>query len=251
MMLKYILIIKNSYKQDNVSFIGILFSLLEPVVQVAGLLFFYAYIESNGGALPQTTLLYFLFILVCSSIEFRTFGSRIKQEIQQENYLNINRMPLNPFMYYLAQSIGRNILVFSILFIASLVYLMFTGYPLIGMLLYSFGICCSIIMVHLISFLTLTIAFVNPQINTWLFGIIFDFLSGKLVPIKYFPQVIQQTFFVLLPFGYAYGSLAKSISTMDFKGMTIGISLCIVWIFLLFFVSNKLWEKGSYAFQER
>jgi len=254
MFKKYFYIIKNSFLEFNQHPAFVVISLLESSVQIYGLILFYSYLvksPSDRLTLSTETVVYFLFILVVSSVDIKRFASDIKREIINEEYLNINKLPINPFLYYFLRSIGKNSIVFLILLIGSLIYMVHIGYPLSGLLLFLPAIMISFLLLHFIFFTTVTINFVNEYFNIWLFGIIFDFLSGKLIPLMFLPALMETILLRCLPFTYAFGALAKIFSNYDLKNLLISMAVSIVWCIVLFFVSKKLWNKGGYYFQEK
>jgi ABC-type uncharacterized transport system permease subunit len=254
MLKKYFYIIKNSYLENNLNKTTVFFSLLYPIIQTFGFILFFSYLVrpdgATGGSVDNQILIYFLFILVVSSAEIARFSQEIQSDITTERYNNINRMPINPFVYYFLKSVGKNFLVFMLLLLFSVGYMIFIEYSLLGILLFVPSVIIGFLLTHLIFFTATCVNFCSEHFDIWFFNIIFDFLSGKLIPVNFLLGLLQTMFLSFMPFTYAFGAIAKDFSGSDFNQLFFSLSVSVFWIGAMFFISNKFWNRGGWYFQE-
>jgi ABC-type uncharacterized transport system permease subunit len=201
------------------------------------------------NAIPQSILYYYGFILVVASLDLPRFGSVTQRDILDESYLNIDKLPITPFTYYAFKNIGRNCISTGILLIFSGTYLVLTNYSPLGLLLFIPSIICAYLLAQLIWFNLGILTFYFEEIHMWLFSIVFEFISGKMIPIPLFPHAIQIVL-LILPFSNAFGALAKNFSPFNLQGLLMSLTISLAWSYTLFKLSQTLWQKGSYYFQE-
>jgi ABC-2 type transport system permease protein len=245
---------KNAYLENNTNVFSMILSLLNPLLEIIGLILFYGYITkptSSGSMIDTRIIVYFLFVLIVSSCAINKFGRYLRDEIKYESYLNVNKYPINPFLYYFFYNMGKNILVFVILSVLTLVYMLFIQYNLLALLLFIPAAFVGIILTHLIYFTVISVYFYNRYINIWMFFVIFEFLSGKLVPINFLPPFLTSIFLSFMPFVYTNGAIGKNFSDLDFGKLGVSLAVSTVWIVILFVLGNKLWSAGGFRFQER
>ncbi|MDQ3238932.1 MAG: hypothetical protein M3P33_00250 [bacterium] len=194
-------------------------------------------------------LTYYLFILVVSSSDLNRFAVLIQKQIENDDYLNINKLPINPFIYYFLVSFGKTLGVFAILLIGSLIYFVHIKFSIIAILMFTPWVLIAYFLAHLIFFILTSLVFYLESLSVWLFGIVVDFLSGRLIPIFLMPAILQ-AILLSLPFPYAFGALARNYSTFDLNSLISSTLIAIVWSIVLFFIADLLWHKGSYHYQE-
>jgi len=246
-MKQYYYIIKNSYRELHHSFWVVLLNIPQSLAEVVSFAFFYKYII--GNSYTQELILYFLFILCASSSRLPTFAIDVQDHIQSESYINIEKLPLNPFFYYLLKSLGRNAINFSLYTFSSLIYMLYLHLPLLEIFLFIPTLFIAIILSHTFYFILGCVTFYTESSSIWLFRSIFDFLSGRWIPIPYTPPFIRITLY-LLPFSYAYGALAKEFSNFHFTSWLFSFTIALVWTYFALLLSRRLWNSGSYHFQE-
>jgi ABC-type uncharacterized transport system permease subunit len=250
---KYLFIAKNSFLESNLSYFNIALSLLFPLIDIAGLIFLYSYITADkNGFLTKEVIIYFTFVLIAASLDFRRFGSRVQEHIIEEMYLNIDKMPINPFFYYFFESIGKNFINLTfLLIVGQIVLAIYQVNPIAQlMLLPSVGIC--LLLGHLIYYNYALLTFYDEKtFSLWFFGIFFDFLSGKLVPLGFLPGVIQTIFLSFMPFVYAAGAIAKQFSEFNLQNLLTSLGIALIWIMILFFLSQRTWRYGNVYFQQK
>ncbi|MDQ3099217.1 MAG: hypothetical protein M3Q44_05715 [bacterium] len=250
-MNKYWYIIRNSFKETNRSKLIFLVTLSQPLILLYGYILFYGFLINPGHvvAYDNPIVAYYIFILVVSAIDLTRFANDLQKKIQDESYIGIDKLPVNPFLYYFFVSLGRSILTFIILQFVGIAYLISIKFNILGVVLFIPATIIAFFLAHLIFFVLTSFTFFLESLHVWLFGITTDFLSGKLIPLHLMPVGLS-SFLLLFPFPYAFGGLAQNYSNFDLHNLLISLLMAVVWSGLLFFVAIKLWNKGSYYFQE-
>ncbi|MFW5719660.1 MAG: hypothetical protein ACOCXT_01370 [Candidatus Dojkabacteria bacterium] len=250
---KYIYIIKNSFLEGNQSFFSTLLSLVYPLIEISGLVFLYSYITSDdSGFLTRGVVIYFSFILVTTTLDYRRFASKLQSMIVDERYINIDQMPVHPFFYTFCESIGRSFVTLMLLITIGIGVLLFYGTPVIGVMLYIPVVLICLLLSHLIYYnYTLLTFYAEKHVKIWFFGIIFDFLSGKLVPLGFLPMILQKVFLSFMPFVYAAGALGNAFSDFNLRTLLTSSAIALFWVLLLIFTGNRIWAHGGRVFQER
>ena len=117
--------------------------------------------------------------------------------------------------------------------------------PIINMVIYLISVMFSFLLYVLYNFCFGMIAFTN----TYMFGVkrieeaIFLFLSGELIPISFFPDVIQNVF-EYLPFSsMIYTPVMIYMGKYSINQLVFAISRQFIWIIILYFLGSFLWKK--------
>jgi ABC-type uncharacterized transport system permease subunit len=194
--------------------------------------------------------MYYLFIVIVASLDVPRFGSYIQGDIQSEKYIIIDRLPIHPFNYYLTYSIGKSAVALVLYTLVILTILIIINAPLFSLVLFIPAACIAFILAHLITFLFSIIVFYFEQIHMWLFSIIFEFMSGKMIPLVLMPPSLAFILTWITPFGYAAGTLARFLSTTQHTELIIAMTIAVIWIMVLHKITHAFWTRGSYHFQE-
>lgn len=250
-MQKYWYLVKNSFKESNQSKLVFFITLSQPLILLYGYILFYSFLINPGKivAYNDPVVIYYVFILVVSSIDLTRFASELQKRIKEESYLEVDRLPINPFIYYFLLSVGRTLVTFVILLSLSICYLISIHFSLIGILLFIPSTILAFFLSHLIFFILTSGTFYMESLHPWLFGITTDFLSGKLIPIILMPPALRKIL-LLFPFPYAFGALARNFSTFTLFNAWESLLVAVIWTTILFFLAEKIWHRGSYYFQE-
>lgn len=250
-MQKYWYITKNSFKEANKSKLVFIITLLQPLILLYGYILFYGYMANPGTIVEYNSpiVVYYIFILVVSAIDLTRFANDLQKKIQTDEYISIDKLPINPFLYYFFTSLGRTALIFLILLSVAIYYLLSIQFNILGILLFTPASIISFFLAHLIFFNLSMATFFIESIHVWVFGITVDLLSGKLIPLSLMPLLLTQIF-LLLPFPYAFGAIARNYSDFNLANLLINLSVSLFWSFLLYLTAEKLWQKGSYYYQE-
>lgn len=83
----------------------------------------------------------------------------------------------------------------------------------------------------------------------WAVTIMTRLLSGILVPIVYFPEVLQHLFF-FLPFEHlAFTPIQFILNKIDISTLYQSLAILICWIIVLGFFRQWIWQKGLHDFE--
>ncbi len=251
--MKYLNIAKNALKESNVDAISIALRIVLVLIEFYGLLLFYTYFTNHSSSLlaDKKLVMYYLFVLCVSSTNLQQFGREINASVKNEQYLNIFKLPMNPFMYYFIRNLGKNAPVAIVMLFISLAAMALMHVPIAIMLLFVPAVAVSLLLSHGIYFTVMECVFFIEHLQVTFFTIIFDFLSGKLVPLSFFPPVLGAAFQIFLPFSYASGALAQKLSLFSVPDTARGIVIAAAWSLFFYVLGSFVWMKGSYSFQER
>ena len=116
---------------------------------------------------------------------------------------------------------------------------------IVNILVYLISILFSFLLYVLYNFCFGMIAFTN----TYMFGVkrieeaIFMFLSGQLIPISFFPHVIQ-TIFEYLPFSsMIYTPVMIYMGKYSVEQTIFAVCRQLVWLVILYLLGSFLWKK--------
>lgn len=239
--------------------------LLGDLFQTVVLLYiWFAVFQSSEGAAVGTIVVIngFTFdsmigYVVISTITGILISNEVHWEIGQDvRSGNIAMNLIKPVSYQLRQYFGAlGTLMVNTLFIGMpmvVIYLIFrgiTGGPLPSLFMvlsYLVSVGLSSLILFLINYLFGLAAFYVEYIFGFIFAkeALLKLLSGQLIPIAFFPEVIRG-FFVFLPFaGLVY------TPTMAFLGMYQGQELALhmlvqlVWVLLLWLLTQVVWRAA-------
>lgn len=251
-LLPYYIVLKDGFRRGGFSPLQVVSSLLLPLISIAGFIFFFSYLLHPGSTAHSLTpeiLRYFFFILVVSSVNIPRFSDAIGHDIISEDYLNTDKQPLDPFAAYFLRSVGQHTIVLFILGTTTLGYFARTGSSWPFLVLLPCAILCAFTLLHLIFFNIGMAHFFYAQFRTSIFTFIFDFLSGRVIPLMYFPNNIA-LLLSFLPFAYAFGAIARHFSQQNIWPLLGSLGVSLLWIVALHRFSRYLWNKGSNYYQE-
>lgn len=250
-MKAYWFIIRNSFKENNQSITTLAISLLQPGILIAGYFMFYNYITRDlHNGINTEFIIYYLFIVMIATLDIPRLGTYIQGDIQTEKYILIDRLPMKPFNFYFMHSIGKSggaLMLYAVIVQAYLIYLQT---PITIQLAFIPAVILAFVVGHLITFCTATTAFYFENMHMWFFSIIFEFTSGKMIPLALMPPALSFFFTWLTPFGYAAGTLARYLGTQDYGSLALAGVIAMLWVVVLYWATNIFWNKGSFYFQE-
>ncbi len=250
-MKKYLYIIKNSFLEVNHSYFIMAMQMLQPLGEIYGFILLYSYIlnPQAGLNISSEIAIYYLFILTASTSVLPMFSERIRKDIIDDTYLNIEKLPINPAVFYFLDNVAKNIIPMVVFIFGSVIYMIISGVPAIAIGLFVPTLLLSIVLSHLIYFVFTMSNFYSETASVWLFRAIFDFTSGRWVPLLYIPTGIRY-FLYALPFPYAFGALARNFAQFNVYEYGISVTVALIWTIVLGIIGTKLWHRGSYHFQE-
>jgi len=247
----YWFIIKNSLKATSRIVVDIIFAVSNPLIQMYGLVLFYSYVINKGASLSPSIILYFSFVAFSTMIDGNKFAKIIGEDIETEYYLTIDKLPINPILYYTFQSLGKYLAPLVVLSVGITWILVYYQASLGVILLFYVAVIVSLIITYMIYFLLGIMRFFTSAFEPFLFVILIDFLGGKLIPISFLPGELFRLFLSFMPFIYTAGAFAAYVSEGNVLGLLQGIGVGLVWVVILYLIGTKLWNRGVTEYQER
>ena len=158
--------------------------------------------------------------------------------------------PLNPFFRYFAQHLAEQITRFPFALIIAFFFFIFNPeslwIPNLGILLLSIvSTFLSFLIQFLIQSIVACLCFWTEKASSIerLLFIPTLFLSGLLAPVVSFPAYVKSWIY-LTPFPYLIDFPANLLSGNE-TNISGGLSMQILWIFLLFPLFKKIWSEGT------
>ncbi len=158
--------------------------------------------------------------------------------------------PLNPFFRYFAQHLAEQITRFPFALIIAFFFFIFNQesiwipnfFVLILSILSTF---LSFLIQFLIQSIIACLCFWTEKASSIerLLFIPTLFLSGLLAPVASFPQYVKSWIYIT-PFPYLIDFPANLLSGND-TNISVGFSMQILWILILFPVFRKIWTEGT------
>ena len=158
--------------------------------------------------------------------------------------------PLNPFFRYFAQHLAEQITRFPFAMIITFFFFIFNPESiwvpnLVTLLLSIISTFLSFLIQFLIQSIIACLCFWTEKASSIerLFFIPTLFLSGLLAPVASFPEQVKSWIY-LTPFPYLIDFPANLLSGNK-TSLSLGFSMQILWILLLFPVFRKIWSEGT------
>jgi len=259
-MTKYFLIAKNTWDEIFTYRVSFFVWRIRMILQLVTVYFlWFTLIPQKSIFLQyshQTILTYVLGTSIIGTLVFTLKSWQIGDEINNGNLSNYLLRPINFFSYWFARNVGDKAIsvLFSMIEIA-LVLLLFHPPVLLQtnffiLLLFILSFVIAVFVYTFFDFLLNFIAFWSPE--SWAPRFIFyatmPFLAGNMFPLDILPKPL---FFIsqILPFQYTlYFPLKIYLGQMTVSQTIFGISIEIVWLFILLLSVQWVWKKGLLAY---
>lgn len=255
-MKKYFFVAKNTWDEVFTYRISFFMWRFRSVLQLITIYFlWFTLIPQKSSFLHyshQTILTYVLGTQIISTIIFTMRSWQIGDDINNGNLSNYLLRPISFFSYWFARNFGDKALnvLFSVLEITFLIFLLhpplFFQTNLLILLFFIFSFLIAIFIYTFFDFLLNFVAFWNPE--SWAPRFIFyatmPFLAGNIFPLDILPKPL---FFIsqILPFQYMlYFPLKIYLGQMTIQQTIFGISIEIIWYFILLLSIQWVWKKG-------
>ncbi len=256
-MKKYLIIYKNIAKQTllyqlqyRVTFFSWLVGkILEPLIFMVVWL---SVVRSNGGTVNNLTYNYFikfyLILMVVSQFTFTYLIWYFGIQIQNGSFSNKLLLPLHPIHYDIAENIGYKVYSLPVIIISAVIisflFKIHINTSLIELIIF-FPI---LVLSFLLRFFTeWTIAlcsfwFVNTIAINQIYYLLLLFFSGRVAPIKMFPNAMQN-FIKFLPFRFMISfPVEVLISDLNYKELILFTIVQLSWIFIIIILLIIIWK---------
>lgn len=255
-MKKYWLVFKNTISEYFTYRLNFIMWRVRLIFKIFSLYFFWQAIFRKQrilfGYSQEEILTYILGSLVLASVVIATRSVDIGGEINQGDLTNYLLKPINYFKFWFTKDLTDKFLniTFSIIEISLILFLLkpaiyFQKEPSFYLYLL-FVIPLATLAYFYINLLLGMVAFWTPEVwgVRFVFWILLEFFSGGLFPLDILPKAIYNTL-QLLPFSYLlFFPLKIYLGKLPFSEINKGIIILLIWLFLLNFIVNKVWQKG-------
>jgi ABC-2 type transport system permease protein len=263
-MIKYWSIFKISFQEEFAYRLNFILWRFRNVLQI--LIFFFlwdAVFTGNNtqifGYDKSKIFTYAFVLIVVRAIVMSSRSTDVAGQIANGELTNLLLKPVNFFKYWLTRDLSSKLLniLFGIFETTLLVILLKPNLFFQQDMFYFGAFIASLIIAVFIFFnlmlLTSMVPFWVPEI-AWgaqflVIVIVADFLSGSFFPLDVFPTTVYQIlrftpfpYLIFIPIKIYLGNFDKALV---FESLAIGI----VWCFLLWKLTQKVWQKGLYAYE--
>lgn len=206
-----------------------------------------------GGLTKNEMVTYIFMTYITGSVVNIGISNQITYDVQDGSVVMNLIKPIDYRLSLIARAMGTAIYRFMLpgiwvwlgLEIYRCVVLKEQITPIVNILVYLISILFSFLLYVLYNFCFGMIAFTN----TYMFGVkrieeaIFMFLSGQLIPISFFPHVIQ-TIFEYLPFSsMIYTPVMIYMGKYSVEQTIFAVCRQLVWLVILYLLGSFLWKK--------
>ena len=255
-MKKYFLIAKNMI-DETISFrLNFVMWRLRVILQILTLYFLWLSILPKNtsflGYNQSQILTYILGTSILSAFVLASRSHSVGDEINRGDLSNFLLKPLNYFLYHFARDMGDKFmnLIFSIAELTILFYILkpplFIQTDSLYLVLALFAAVLALVLYFFINFLLGLIGFWSPEVwaPRFIFFIVITFFAGGLFPLDILPKQIFGIF-QFLPFTYLlYFPLKIYLGQLALPEITRGISISLIWTFLMLFIVKSIWDFG-------
>lgn len=263
-MKKFIQVFKISFIQEFAYRANFIMWRLRNILQIFLVFFLWDAVFSNPtktvfGYDRAKMLTYVFGLLIVRAFVLSARAVDVAGEIANGEISNFLVKPINYFKYWLTRDIASKSLNLVFAFIEAILLYLILKPPFFiqTSLLYNFGFLLSLMVAMFIFFLLL---FIVSAVPFWMpeaawgaqflvIVVITEFLSGAMFPLDILPGVLQNTL-NLLPFPYLiFFPLQIYLGKLGFLQITKGIFISGVWIFILWYVMKRVWQKGLSVYE--
>ena len=205
----------------------------------------------GGFTLPET-ITYLIGTGLISNITSTWVAHQMQKDIQSGWLSNMLIRPLSYSRVRLAMSISSkpvNLLIRTSVYIILAIFFrskIILPTEIMSVFLVLVSVAIAFIISFLIDFLVGCIAFwtTTTQGVNGIMGTIADIFSGNFAPLTFFPKWFQSTA-SFLPYSYTrYFPMLIYLRKLSILKAIEGIGVQILWVVILYFVSNFFWKKG-------
>ncbi|MBI2431117.1 MAG: ABC-2 family transporter protein [Candidatus Levybacteria bacterium] len=204
------------------------------------------------GYSQSVMLTYIVGTAVLSAIVFSTRTHEIGENINSGNLSSFLTKPISYFGYWFCRDIGDKLMniSFSIIELFILFFILrpslFIQTNIEYLLFFLIAIVFGVLLYFLIGAMLGMIGFWSPEVwaPRFIFFILVQFFSGALFPLDIFPKPIF-ALFQFLPFPYLlFFPLKIYLGQISFAEIAQGLTVTMVWIFVLWHGVALVWQKG-------
>ncbi len=256
-MKKYWTALTVSLKEDTVYPLSILTWRVRNILRLFVVYALWSGITSETqnflGYSSSAILSYVLLTLIVQAVVFSSRTIDVTEMISSGDLSNFLLKPINLFHYFFALDLGNKTLNLVFSFFEFCLFLIFLKPPLFFSATptrFFLSLLFLILALLIYFFINLALGFITffaPE-NTWaprfLFFMAVGFLAGELFPLDLLPRIFFRVL-MLTPFPYLiYFPIAVYLRKFDLGSLAFYSMIIVVWLFLLYFLTVRLWHRG-------
>lgn len=255
-MNKYLYIIKNTWNEILTYRLSFVLWRLRTIFQLLTIYFlWFSLIPASRTLFGYSQVLILTYVIgtaVMSAIVFSTRTYEIGENINSGNLSTMLTKPINYFGYWWFRDMGDKLANIAFSVGELLILFLILRPPLFiqtkpeYLLLTVITIILAIVLHFFIGAILGMIGFWSPEVwaPRFIFFILVQFFSGAVFPLDVFPKTIF-TIFQFLPFPYLmFFPLKIYLGQLSVVEVTQGVIVTIVWIFILWYGVQLIWQKG-------
>ncbi len=260
---KYLSVFKISFQQEFAYRLNFIMWRLRNVFQVFLAFFLWDTVFANPGMVifgyDRAKILTYVFgLILIRSIVLSMRSVDIAPEIAKGDVSNLLLKPISYFKYWFTRDSASKLLNLTFaVFEAGILYILlrppfFLQNNIFYILFFILSITLAIILYFLLVLLFSMPTFWFPQ-QSWgfmfLLMVFVDILAGGIFPIDILPSNIQNLAY-LTPFPYLlFIPVEIYLGHFNFVATLRFLAASMVWIFILLFVNNKVWNLGLKSYR--
>lgn len=231
---------------------GLFIKLVHFPVQMLLSIFLWIAISTSGDLDLNYMILYYMLVnLLAYAYPFAQIAKDVQEYIMDGTIYNYLVRPIKLIVPLFSKYLSWMI-IYSVVFIPALVVVVFVHQiSVVQILLFILFAILGMFIEFLIWFNIGLIAFFLGRVQ----GIITAtlalrvFLSGTLLPLSFFPSLVQKIAFYLPYRFYIFTPVDHTLSNNGLAAILIDIGLSFLWIFILLLLNKFLWDKGKVKMQ--
>lgn len=204
-----------------------------------------------GNYTFSSMMTYMILVRFLHFIKRSNIGREIAEEIKEGRLSDYLLRPVSYLRWwmssFLADRIFESVLRILMLFVFLNFYPEVFNFPgLSRFLIVMSFLLISLLLNYLFNILIAVLAFFVTDVRLFRSTVlmIFDFFAGSLVPLDLLPGFMKKIGFIL-PFQFwVYFPIKIYQGSLTNSEISRGVVLCFVWILILLFTVNCLWQKG-------
>lgn len=224
----------------------LIFSVAKRLFKLFFVLYFWHIVLGNNASPDEFLRLIGYFLIAdgvgrFTMINSRNVGRTIRHYMRLGRFSNILRLPIGAIRYFHAVAIGRNFVQYlsAVLFTTlGITILSGSGINLLGFVAFlivaiGYGVA--------LNTMSASLGFISARASGLSISIFktITLLSGELVPLFYYPKIVQKVL-TFSPFPWMIYGPYKGLTDFHMKEYTVAM----VWMIVLNIVFYKLWARG-------
>ncbi len=207
----------------------------------------------NGYTLTSL-ISYYVLNMIVAMVTWSNVDQWIGEDVRSGDVITYVLLPVNFFSFHYFLELGFNIVNISVELIpVFLIGLVFFGLEVSSI----WHVLLFLVAIILASFMYFTISFITGLSSFWVAKIsgirrirriVVNFLAGSMLPLTFFPLIIQKISY-FLPFQYLryvpINIFLGKYSLLESFGL---ILIQLIWIFILFYLARIVWNKAFKKF---